>query len=110
MRISGFLYQLGCENQQDADSVEDAAWRTHSCVPCSHSCEHKVAETIFKAFTRVPDGAVRRRKSQKLGENSGSETRQAMAVITLARSCPYTSMALVLSINKIGGNGFDRSR
>jgi hypothetical protein len=70
----------------------------------------KVAETIFKAFTRVPDGAVRRRKSQKLGENSGSETRQAMAVITLARSCPYTSMALVLSINKIGGNGFDRSR
>src|ERR1035438_5423077 len=21
-------------------SVEDASWRTHFCVPCSHSCEH----------------------------------------------------------------------
>src|ERR1039457_3301343 len=55
----------------------------------------------FQAFTRVPNGAGRRRKSQKLRENNGSETRQAMAVITLARSCPYTSMALVLSILRL---------
>src|ERR1700733_7656489 len=53
------------------------------------------------AFTRVPDGAGRRRKRQKLRENSASETRQAMAVITLARSCPYTSMALALSILRL---------
>ena len=52
-------------------------------------------------FTRVPDGAGRRRKRQKLRENSASETRQAMAVITLARSCPYTSMALALSILRL---------
>jgi hypothetical protein len=56
---------------------------------------------MFKAFTRVPNGAARRRKRQKLRENSGSKTRQAMAVITLARSCPYTSMALALSILRL---------
>jgi len=29
-----------------------AAWRTHFCVPCSHSCEHIFARAA-KAFTRV---------------------------------------------------------
>jgi hypothetical protein len=43
----------------------------------------------------------RRRKSQKLLENSRGETRQAMADLTLARSCPYMSMALVLSIRRL---------
>jgi hypothetical protein len=27
-------------------------WRAHSCVPCSHSCEHKRSENI-RAFTPV---------------------------------------------------------
>ena len=28
-------------------------WRTHSCVPCSHSCEHMFGQLTRKAFTRV---------------------------------------------------------
>jgi hypothetical protein len=52
-------------------------------------------------FTRVPNSAKRRRKSQKLLENSGSETRQAMADLTRARSCPDTSMAPVLWIGRL---------
>jgi hypothetical protein len=42
-----------------------------------------------------------RHKSQKLRENGRSEVRQAMADITLARTCPSMSMAPVLAIIKL---------
>jgi hypothetical protein len=42
-----------------------------------------------------------RREGQKLRENSRSEARQAMADITLARSCPSMSMAPVLTILRL---------
>jgi truncated hemoglobin YjbI len=42
-----------------------------------------------------------RHEGQKLGENNRSEVRQAMAEITLARTCPYMSMAPVLAIIKL---------
>jgi dienelactone hydrolase len=32
-------------------SLESASWRTHSCVPCSHSCEHIGRRIILMAFT-----------------------------------------------------------
>jgi hypothetical protein len=31
--------------QVDEEHVWGRTWRTHSCVPCSHSCEHKLDRT-----------------------------------------------------------------
>jgi hypothetical protein len=42
-----------------------------------------------------------RYESQKLRENESSDVRQAMADITLARTCPSMSMAPVLAIIKV---------
>jgi hypothetical protein len=34
--------------QVDEEHVRGRMWRTHSCVPCSHSCEHKLETVISR--------------------------------------------------------------
>jgi hypothetical protein len=45
--------------QVDEEHVRGRMWRTHSCVPCSHSCEHKLDRT--KASVPMSGDAARTR-------------------------------------------------
>ena len=41
---SGEIHSWVVGQFADFVSLEMQAWRTHSCVPCSHSCEHKAEQ------------------------------------------------------------------